>query len=120
MAEVAAQEDCCPCTIWRDLSAIEPARLASLLQSDQVRYSPRQLEGQAKTSKPQLARDAMTMEVGGLCGIMSYVLGFGRHAEVLEPTHLRQAVAQEIAATAEIYGEKRESVYKGDSQRGTS
>ncbi|NVM20267.1 MAG: hypothetical protein HWN68_00620 [Desulfobacterales bacterium] len=26
----------------------------------------------------------MIMEVGGLCEVMSWVLGFGRHAEVLE------------------------------------
>jgi hypothetical protein len=75
VAELAAQEDCSPRTIWRDLSAIEPARLTSLLQSDQVRYSPRQLEAQAKTGKPQLARDAMTMEVGGLVEVMSWVMG---------------------------------------------
>ena len=27
----------------------------------------------------------MTMEVAGLCEVMSWVMGFGRHAEVLEP-----------------------------------
>ena len=36
----------------------------------------------------------MTMQVGGLCEVMNWVMGFGRHAEVLEPAHLRQAVAQ--------------------------
>jgi predicted DNA-binding transcriptional regulator YafY len=61
----------------------------------------------------------MSMEVGGLVEVMSWVMGFGRHAEVLEPSHLREAVVQELAATAGIYGEKREPVYKGDSQRGT-
>ena len=45
----------------------------------------------------------MTMEVGGLREVMSWVLGFGRQAEVLEPAHLRQAVAQELAATTEKY-----------------
>ncbi len=80
VAELAAQEDCHPRTIWRDLAAIEPARLTSLLQSDQVRYSPRQLEAQARTGNSQLATDAMTMEVGGLQEVMSWVMGFGRHA----------------------------------------
>ena len=51
---------------------------------------------------------------------VSWVMGFGKHAEVLEPAHLRQAVAEELATTAGIYGEKREPVYEGDSQRGTS
>ena len=45
------------------------------------------------------------MEVGGLVEVMSWVMGFGRHAEVLEPEHLRQAVAQELAATAQRYVE---------------
>ena len=49
----------------------------------------------------------MTMEVGGLCEVMSWVLGFGRQAEVLEPARLRQAVAEELSATAEKYSERR-------------
>ena len=119
VSELAAQEGYYPRTIWRDLSAIEPAGLTSLLQSDQVRYSPRQLEAQAKTGKPQLARDAMTMEVGGLQEVMSWVMGFGRHAWVLEPAHLREAVAEELAATGERYAEEPKPVYEEDSQRGT-
>ena len=47
----------------------------------------------------------MTMEVGGLVEVMSWVMGFGRHAEVLEPEHLRQAVAEELVATAHRYVE---------------
>ena len=35
----------------------------------------------------------LTMEVGGLDEVMSWVLGFGRQAEVLSPAHLRKAVA---------------------------
>lgn len=49
----------------------------------------------------------MTMEVGGLREVMSWVLGFGSQAEVLEPAHLRQAVAVEHSATAEKYSERR-------------
>ncbi|MGD9023173.1 MAG: transcriptional regulator [Deltaproteobacteria bacterium] len=45
----------------------------------------------------------MTMEVGGLCEVMSWVMGFGKHAEVLEPEHLRKAVVEELAATGEKY-----------------
>jgi len=116
VAELAAQEDCSPRTIWRDLSAIEPARLTSLLQSDQVRYSPRQLEAQAKTGKPQLARDAMTMEVGGLVEVMSWVMGFGRHAWVLEPAHLRQAMTEELVATVERYAEQSMPIYQEEAE----
>ncbi len=51
----------------------------------------------------------LTMEVGGLVEVMSWVLGFGRQAEVMEPAHLRQAVAEEIATTM--------GKYVGDSTR---
>ena len=117
VAELAAQEDCSPRTIWRDLAAIEPARLTSLLQSDQVRYSPRQLEAQARTGNSQLATDAMTMEVGGLQEVMSWVMGFGRQAEALEPEHLRLAVAEELVASAEKYSEKPAVISQGSSKQ---
>lgn len=45
----------------------------------------------------------LTMEVGGLTEVMSWVLGFGRQAEVLEPEHLREAVAEETRAVAGRY-----------------
>lgn len=47
----------------------------------------------------------MAMAVGGLVEVVSWVLGFGRQAEVIEPEHLRRAVAEEIAATMENYGQ---------------
>ncbi len=50
----------------------------------------------------------MTMGGGGLVEVMSWVMGFGRHAEVLKPEHLRQAVAEELAATAHRYVEDPE------------
>ena len=62
----------------------------------------------------------MTMEVGGLQEVMSWVMGFGNHAEVVEPEHLREAVAQELAATAGRYGEEPAPTYEKDSERRTS
>jgi predicted DNA-binding transcriptional regulator YafY len=62
----------------------------------------------------------MTVEVGGLQQVMSWVIRFGRHAEVLEPAHLRQAVVQELAATPGKYAEQPAPVYEEDSQQGTS
>jgi len=50
----------------------------------------------------------LTMEVGGLVEVMSWVLGFGRQAEVLEPEHLREAVVEELAVAGEQYGRNRE------------
>jgi predicted DNA-binding transcriptional regulator YafY len=55
----------------------------------------------------------MTMEVGGLREVMSWVMGFGRDAEVLEPEHLRKAVAQELAATSGKYAESRPPMVEG-------
>jgi predicted DNA-binding transcriptional regulator YafY len=45
----------------------------------------------------------LTMEVSGLVEVISWVLGFGRQAEVIAPEHLRQAVAEEIAAAMGKY-----------------
>ena len=45
----------------------------------------------------------LTMEVGGLVEVTSWVLGFGRQAEVIEPEHLRQAVTEELAAASGKY-----------------
>ncbi len=59
------------------------------------------------------------MEAGGLCEAMSWVMGFGRHAEVLKPEHLRQSVAQELLATTERYTEKLTPLYQEDSERKT-
>ena len=47
----------------------------------------------------------MTMEVAGLCEVMSWVMAFGREAEVLEVAHLKEAMAQEVAATMQKYTE---------------
>jgi|LGVE01.1.fsa_nt_gb hypothetical protein len=47
-----------------------------------------------RSRNQQLATRMMTMEVGGLCEVMSRVMGFGRHAEMMEPAHLRQAMTQ--------------------------
>jgi len=45
----------------------------------------------------------LTMEVGGLSDVMSWVLGFGRQAEVLEPEHLRKAILEELTKTSVNY-----------------
>jgi len=55
------------------------------------------------------------------CEVVSWVMGFGRHAEVLEPAHLREAVAQELAATTGKYTEETAPIiYQDDSQRRTA
>jgi len=43
------------------------------------------------------------MEVGGLSDVMSWVLGFGRQAEVLKPEHLRKAILEELTKTSVNY-----------------
>jgi predicted DNA-binding transcriptional regulator YafY len=51
-------------------------------------------------SKDQDGSVLLTMEVGGFSEVMSWVLGFGKQAEVLEPEHLGAAVAEEARAMA--------------------
>ena len=53
----------------------------------------------------------LTMEVGGLVEVMSWVLGFGRQAEVLEPAHLREALGRELTVTAGRYAERPPALY---------
>ncbi|HVZ71378.1 MAG TPA: WYL domain-containing protein [Polyangia bacterium] len=48
----------------------------------------------------------LTMDVRGTVEIVSWVLGFGGTAEVLEPADLRKAVAAEARAAAKHYREK--------------
>ena len=73
------------------------------------------------TRNTQLGPRSTTMEVRGLQEVMSWVMGFGRHAEVLEPAHLREAVAQELAATTGKYAEETAPImYQDDSQRRTA
>ena len=62
----------------------------------------------------------LTMEVGGLREVMSWVMGFGRQAEVLEPANLRKAVASELAATAGRYAGEPAPAYEEGSGRRTS
>ena len=117
VSELAAQEGYYPRTIWRDLSAIQNAHLPLLFQFNPTHDSQHQRNAQLATRDLQRETHSMTMEVGGLQEVMSWVMGFGRHAEVLEPAHLREAVAQELLASAERYAEEPKPVYEGDSQR---
>ncbi len=108
VADLAEQEDCSPRTIWRDLAAIQNTQLPLLFQFNPMHDS--QHQRQAQLSRQDLKREtqSMTMGGGGLVEVMSWVMGFGRHAEVLKPEHLRQAVAEELAATAHRYVEDPE------------
>jgi hypothetical protein len=42
-------------------------------------------------------------------------MGFGREAEVLEPDHLRKAVAEELAATAGRYSPEPTGVMEDEA-----
>lgn len=54
----------------------------------------------------------LTLDVGGLSEVMSWVLGFGRQAEVLEPEHLRMAISEELMVTALKYSKAAISNYQ--------
>jgi len=45
----------------------------------------------------------MTMDVRGTTEIVSWVLGFGDKARVIEPDGLREAVAKELASATTAY-----------------
>jgi len=45
----------------------------------------------------------LTMEVAGTVELLSWVLGFGDKAEVLEPESLREEIAAELARTVQRY-----------------
>jgi hypothetical protein len=49
---------------------------------------------------------------------MSWVMGFGRHVEVVEIEHLRKAVAEGLAAVVEGYAQKPAPVCGEDPGEG--
>jgi predicted DNA-binding transcriptional regulator YafY len=55
----------------------------------------------------------LTLEVGGLDELQSWVLSFGSGAEVLEPPSLRDAVEAELAAALARYGAARKVTSRG-------
>lgn len=57
-------------------------------------------------AKDETGAVILTMEVGGLSDVMSWVLGFGRQAEVLEPKHLRNAVVEEVRTITGKYEDR--------------
>jgi hypothetical protein len=83
VAELAAQEDCPSRTIWRDLAAIQNAQLPLLFQFNPMRDSRHRRKLQLSMRDVQGEAHSMTLEVGGLVEVMSWVMGFGRHTEVL-------------------------------------
>ncbi len=48
----------------------------------------------------------MRFQTSGLGAVKRWVLGYGPHAEVLEPVTLREEIVKEIAAMKTVYGEK--------------
>jgi hypothetical protein len=75
VAELAEQEGCHPRTIWRDLSAIQNAHLPLLFQFNPTHDSHHQRNAQLATRDLQRETHSMTMEVGGLVEVMSWVMG---------------------------------------------
>jgi proteasome accessory factor B len=47
----------------------------------------------------------ITFAAGGRLEIVSWLLSYGRHAELLEPPELRQEVQRIVAEMAGMYGE---------------
>lgn len=114
VAQLASEESCHPDTTWGALAAVQPFDFSPLLSK---RYRKKNSWHPSRVFKKDKDGSLlMNMEVGGLCEVMSRVMGFGRQAEVLEAAHLRQAVVQELAVTAGRYVEEVPSAFHQGSQ----
>ncbi len=114
VAQLAAEEDCHSRTIWRNFSSIQAVALSRSLSKRYLKeniWHPSQVFRKAKDGGL-----FMTMEVGGLREVMSWVMGFERQAEVLEPEHLRQAVAEELTSTVEKYVSEPAAVMEDEAR----
>jgi len=79
VAELASQEDCSPRTIWRDLAAIQNVQLPLLFRFNPIHDSQHQLKAQLSRQDLQREAHSMTMGVGGLVEIMSWVIARRLH-----------------------------------------
>ncbi len=62
-----------------------------------ARYVQRRMWHPTQKFRPVQGGVEMTMDVRGTTEVVSWVLGFGRTAEVLEPTTLRDQIRAEVA-----------------------
>ena len=76
VAELAEQEDCHPRTIWQDLSAIQNPQLFLLFQFNPIHDSQHQRKAQLSRIDLQCETHSMTMGVGGLVEVMSWVIAW--------------------------------------------
>ena len=118
VADLAVQEDCSTRTTLRHLPATQNTKLPLPLQFITTHDSQYQHKAKPTTRELQREMHAIMTQVGEVVDVMSWVMGFDRHAEVLEPEHLREAVSQELAAMVERYAEGPSAVYEEDFGRG--
>jgi proteasome accessory factor B len=82
----------------------EPARVRILFAERVGRYVRRRQWHPTQQFRLEGDRCEMTMDTHGTTEIVSWVLGFGDQAEVMEPVDLRKAVASELRRACERYG----------------
>ena len=95
--------------IWRGFEVRHGEELVTV----RVRFSPyqsrwiRERRYHPSQQIEELADGALilTLRVAGIQEIKRWILGYGAHAEVLEPASLRAAIVEEAKKVAEIYRE---------------
>jgi len=83
----------------------EPTRVRILFDPKVARYVQRRHWHSTQRFKSVHGAVEMTMDLRGTVEVLSWVLGFGDKARVLEPAALRDAVAAEVAGMNRAYRE---------------
>jgi proteasome accessory factor B len=82
----------------------EPTRIRILFDSRVARYVQRRQWHPSQRFRRVDGGIEMTMDVRGAIEIVSWVLGFGEHAQILEPAGVRHEVARELEVARARYG----------------
>jgi predicted DNA-binding transcriptional regulator YafY len=83
----------------------EPTRVRIVFDDKVARYvQRRQWHPSQRFQRAAGGGVEMTMEVRGTVELVSWVLGFGDKAEVIEPAELRASIAAELTRAARAYG----------------
>jgi len=86
VAELAEQEGFHTRTIWRDLAAIQNPQLLLLFQFNPMHVSQHQRKAQLSRQDLQRETHSMTMGVGGLVEVMSWVMAWRPYSKAINPS----------------------------------
>jgi len=87
-----------------DLVYDDPISARIWIAADQVRYvKERKLPGKASMVEQPDGSMILELETSGRWDVRRWVLSFGRGAELLEPSDLREEIREELAETVGRY-----------------